>query len=463
MTDIHLPQGISLVLGGARSGKSRFAETLVLKSGLKPVYVATGRALDEEMSERISIHRDRRGKTWETVEEPLALADTLLQIAHPGRAVLVDCLTLWVTNLMMAGANINIECDGLIAALGEINVPVVLVSSEVGLGIVPESKMGREFRDHAGMVNQRVAIASRTCLVHRCRSAAGLEKQHLKHLTETVRPLPVQSAPLENSTMANADIAKIPATVITGFLGAGKTTLIRNLLQTANGKRIALIINEFGDLGVDGDVLKGCGVETCTEDDIVELTNGCICCTVADDFIPTMKALLDRENRPDHIVIETSGLALPQPLVNAFNWPEIRERVTVDGVVTVVDSHAVANGQFAHDTDKVNAQRAADKALDHESPLEELFEDQINCADMIILNKSDLVDEATLTRVQDDIEKEINRSVKVVRAANGSLPASVLLGLGSATESEVHNRKSHHEREHDAFHAEHGDGGGTSS
>lgn len=257
--------------------------------------------------------------------------------------------------------------------------------------------------------------------------------------------------------MANADIAKIPATVITGFLGAGKTTLIRNLLQTANGKRIALIINEFGDLGVDGDVLKGCGVETCTEDDIVELTNGCICCAVADDFIPTMKALLDRENRPDHIVIETSGLALPQPLVNAFNWPEIRERVTVDGVVTVVDSHAVANGQFAHDTDKVNAQRAADKALDHESPLEELFEDQINCADMIILNKSDLVDEATLTRVQDDIEKEINRSVKVVRAANGSLPASVLLGLGSATESEVHNRKSHHEREHDAFHAEHGE------
>ena len=161
MTDIHLPQGISLVLGGARSGKSRFAESLVLKSGLKPVYVATGRALDEEMSERISIHRDRRGKTWETVEEPLALADTLLQIAHPGRAILVDCLTLWVTNLMMAGANIEIECDGLIAALGDIKVPVVLVSNEVGLGIVPDSKMGRDFRDHAGMVNQRVAIASR--------------------------------------------------------------------------------------------------------------------------------------------------------------------------------------------------------------------------------------------------------------------------------------------------------------
>ena len=250
---------------------------------------------------------------------------------------------------------------------------------------------------------------------------------------------------------------KIPATVITGFLGAGKTTLIRNLLQTANGRRIALIINEFGDLGVDGEVLKGCGEETCSEDDIVELTNGCICCTVADDFVPTMTALLERDRKPDHIVIETSGLALPQPLVSAFNWPEIRERVTVDGVVTVVDSRAVADGRFASDIDRVNAQRAEDEALDHESPLEELFEDQITCADMIILNKADLGDEAALDGVQSQVESGIKRAVKVVRAANGSLPASVLLGLGSATELEVHNRRSHHELEHEAFQAEHGD------
>ena len=244
------------------------------------------------------------------------------------------------------------------------------------------------------------------------------------------------------------DGTKIPATVITGFLGAGKTTLIRNLLATANGKRIALIINEFGDLGVDGEVLKGCGEETCSEDDIVELTNGCICCTVADDFVPTMKALLERDRRPDHIVIETSGLALPQPLVNAFNWPEIRERVTVDGVVTVVDTRAVADGRFASDLDRVNAQREADDALDHESPLEELFEDQLACADMIVLNKADLVDEALLDKVQGDVEREIKRAVKVVRASNGSLPASVLLGLESATEADVINRKSHHEMHH---------------
>ncbi len=253
------------------------------------------------------------------------------------------------------------------------------------------------------------------------------------------------------------DAQKIPATVITGFLGAGKTTLIRNMLQTANGKRIALIINEFGNLGVDGDVLKGCGDETCTEDDIVELNNGCICCTVADDFVPTIEKLLERENRPDHIVIETSGLALPQPLVNAFNWPEIREQVTVDGVVTVVDSRAVADGRFADDVDRVNAQRAEDEALDHESPLEELFEDQLTCADMIIFNKSDLVEGDVLDKVQAEVGKRISRSVKLIKSSHGSLPAEVLLGLDSATETDVHNRKSHHEMHHDAFHAEHGD------
>ena len=253
------------------------------------------------------------------------------------------------------------------------------------------------------------------------------------------------------------DASKIPATVITGFLGAGKTTLIRNLLATANGRRIALIINEFGDLGVDGDVLKGCGDETCSEDDIVELNNGCICCTVADDFVPTMEKLLERDKRPDHIVIETSGLALPQPLVNAFNWPEIREQVTVDGVVTVVDARAVAAGRFADDVERVNEQRSADDALDHESPLEELFEDQLTCADMIVFNKADLVDPEALKRIQDEVEQSVSRSVKLVKSSHGSLPADVLLGLDSATENDVHNRKSHHELHHEAIHAEHGD------
>ena len=242
---------------------------------------------------------------------------------------------------------------------------------------------------------------------------------------------------------------KIPVTVITGFLGAGKTTLIRNMLQNAGGRKIALIINEFGDLGVDGDILTGCGIETCTQDDVVELTNGCICCTVADDFIPTMTKLLERERQPDHIVIETSGLALPQPLVAAFNWHEVKTCVTVDGVVTVVDTAAVAAGRFADDEERIAAQRRADESLDHENPLEELFEDQITAADMIVLNKADLVDAATLERVRTEISGQSARSVKIVACEGGKLPADVLLGLGSATEDLIEGRKSHHELEHE--------------
>jgi cobalamin biosynthesis protein CobW len=246
---------------------------------------------------------------------------------------------------------------------------------------------------------------------------------------------------------------KIPTTVITGFLGAGKTTLIQNLLAGANGRKIALIINEFGDLGVDGEVLKGCGAENCTEDDIVELTNGCICCTVADDFIPTMEKLLDRDQRPDHIVIETSGLALPQPLVAAFNWPDIKTRVTVDGVITVVDSAAVAAGRFADNHERLDAQRLADDALDHESPLEELFEDQLTAADLIVLNKADLLDSAALDGVRADVQQRTGRRPPMVTSHNGQVSPKVLLGLGVGSENDIENRKSHHEIEHDAAHA----------
>ena len=246
---------------------------------------------------------------------------------------------------------------------------------------------------------------------------------------------------------------KIPATVITGFLGAGKTTMIRNLLTGAEGRKIALIVNEFGDLGVDGDVLKGCGAENSTEEDIVELTNGCICCTVADDFIPTMEKLLERDEQPDHIVIETSGLALPQPLVAAFNWPDIKTRVTIDGVITVVDSAAVAEGRFAHDHERVDAQRQADEALDHESPLEELFEDQLAAADLIVLNKADLIDEDGLEAVRVDISGRSRRSPTMVTAHQGQVPPKILLGLGMESENDIGNRRSHHEIEHEAAHA----------
>ena len=248
--------------------------------------------------------------------------------------------------------------------------------------------------------------------------------------------------------------AKIPATVITGFLGAGKTTIIRHMLENAEGKRIALIINEFGDLGVDGDILKGCGDETCTEDDIMELSNGCICCTVADDFVPTMEKLLARDNKPDHIVIETSGLALPQPLIRAFNWPEISTQVTVDGVVTVVDGKAVSEGRFAHNVAAVDAQRKMDENLDHETPLSELFEDQIACADMIVVNKSDLLGTEASDSLAKQLKSESRDGVQVVKASMGALPVDVLLGQGIGAEGDMEARHEvhHHHHDHDDEH-----------
>ena len=253
-----------------------------------------------------------------------------------------------------------------------------------------------------------------------------------------------------------AHLGKIPATVITGFLGAGKTTMIRNMLQNAGGKRIALIINEFGDVGVDMEVINGCGIEGCAKEDVVELANGCICCTVADDFVPTMQKLLDRETPPDHIVIETSGLALPKPLVKAFNWPEIRSRVTVDGVVAVLDAAALRDGLFAHDHAAVQALREADDNLDHESPLEELFEEQLHCADMVVLNKIDLLTRDELAKVEADIRAELKRpSVKIISTDHARIENAVLLGLGAAAEDDLESRPSHHddghEHDHDDF------------
>lgn len=247
---------------------------------------------------------------------------------------------------------------------------------------------------------------------------------------------------------------KIPATVVTGFLGAGKTSLIRHLLAHAGGRRLALVINEFGDLGVDRELLAGCGDETCREEDIVELTNGCICCTVADDFLPTIQALLARPEPPDHIVIETSGLALPKPLVKAFGWPEIRTRVTVDGVVAVIDAEAVAAGRFASDPESVQAQRERDPGLDHESPLEELFEEQIQCADMVVLNKADRVDAATLDRVANEVAAHLRPAVKTVVSSQGAVDPRVLLGLNAAAEDDLDSRPSHHDGDDDHDHDE---------
>lgn len=248
-----------------------------------------------------------------------------------------------------------------------------------------------------------------------------------------------------------SSIAKVPCTIVTGFLGAGKTTLVRHVLENAEGRRLGVIVNEFGDVGIDGEILKSCGIESCPEDAIVELANGCICCTVADDFVPALKSLLDRPVPPEHIVIETSGLALPKPLVQAFNWPEIASRVTVDGVVAVVDGAAVAAGRFADDPEALARQRAEDQSLDHDNPLEEVFEDQLLCADLVVLNKADLMSASQRADVAQQIGLTLPRTVKLVEVQNGKVPTSVLLGLGAAAESDLVSRPSHHdnEAEHD--------------
>jgi cobalamin biosynthesis protein CobW len=251
------------------------------------------------------------------------------------------------------------------------------------------------------------------------------------------------------------DLAKIPVTVITGFLGAGKTTLIRHLMQNPQGKRLAILVNEFGTLGVDGAILKSCADENCPVENIVELANGCICCTVADDFIPTIEALMAMPVRPDHILIETSGLALPKPLLKAFDWPAIRSRITVDGVITLADAEAVAAGRFAPNEAAVEAQRAADPSLDHETPLSEVFEDQISCADIVLLSKADLVGEAGLAAARAVIEAEAPRKLPIIAMTEGVIDPRVILGLNSRAEDDIAARPSHHDghddHEHDDF------------
>jgi cobalamin biosynthesis protein CobW len=248
---------------------------------------------------------------------------------------------------------------------------------------------------------------------------------------------------------------RVPCTVITGFLGSGKTTLIRHVLENAKGKRLAIIVNEFGDVGIDGEILKGCGVDTCPEENIVELANGCICCTVADDFVPALDQILAREPKVDHILIETSGLALPKPLVQAFQWPSVRSRVTVDGVVAVVDGPALAQGRVADDVEALQRQRAADESLEHDDPVEEVFEDQVACADLIILSKSDLLDAAGHDRAGAIVGEHLSRAVKVIPTSHGKVDPSVLLGLGLAVEDDIENRKTHHDgmldHQHDDF------------
>ena len=256
------------------------------------------------------------------------------------------------------------------------------------------------------------------------------------------------------------NLKKIPATIITGFLGSGKTTLLSNVIRQANGKRIAVIVNEFGELDIDADLLRSCPLDceddgqtdvsgaAIPEDGIYELANGCICCTVEEEFLPVMEQLVKRRDQIDHILIETSGLALPKPLVQAFNWPQIKQHCTVDSVITVVDGPAVADGRIAHDPAQIEAQRLADDSLDHDPSLQELLEDQLGSADMIIISKVDQLGNEQLPQIQDRIRSYVKPQIKMLEVNNGEIDSDLILGLNFASEKTIESIHSHHDHYH---------------
>jgi len=253
---------------------------------------------------------------------------------------------------------------------------------------------------------------------------------------------------------------KIPATIVTGFLGSGKTTLLSNVLKQAEGKRIAVIVNEFGELDIDADLLRSCpldcedGKEQVSQGDngIYELANGCICCTVEEEFLPVMQQLVERRDEIDHILIETSGLALPKPLVQAFNWPEIKQHCTVDAVITVIDGPAVAAGRFANDEDQVQAQRLADESLDHDPSLQELLDDQLSAADLVIVSKNDLLSDEQRTQVEGVVSAKVPEAVKVTYTRDGEVASNMLMGIDAAAEDRIHDVHNHHDHHHEHGH-----------
>jgi len=255
---------------------------------------------------------------------------------------------------------------------------------------------------------------------------------------------------------------KIPATVVTGFLGSGKTTLLSNVLKQAEGKRIAVIVNEFGELDIDADLLRSCPL-SCDEessaeasaqgqDGIYELANGCICCTVEEEFLPVMKQLVERRDDIDHILIETSGLALPKPLVQAFNWPEIKQFCTVDAVITVVDGPAVSAGRFANDEALVEAQRQADESLDHDPSLKELLDDQLSAADLVVVSKNDLLSDDERKKVGEQLKARLPETVKTAYISNGESQLDLLLGIEAAAEERIDDVHNHHDHHHEHGH-----------
>ena len=242
-----------------------------------------------------------------------------------------------------------------------------------------------------------------------------------------------------------------PIIVVTGFLGSGKTTFLKHLIKNSN-KKFGLLINEFGDVGIDGDLIKTCS--SCNDDSIIELNNGCICCTVQEDFIPAIKTLLNQNIELDGIVIETSGLALPIPLLSALSWPEIRSSVYLEMVIGLINGESMLNGLPINNLNEIRMQYQDTQIIDHEISFDELFEEQLQASDLVLVSRSDLIEDKYFHDIKTTVKTKLNPNVPVIKCLNGEINLEYILGSNYQTQFQQTNKKFHtHDHNHIELHS----------